>query len=401
MRIFSVFSAFVVAMLMSTGAVAQSSSSDTRLWSEGPLRWSDFCGMSSLSADSISFLQVELAVKTVQAKDIDGQPSERFEAMAVMHRNASFADADRRTPERLRYHQLQFDLLELLRRRLQLDINTGISAYDTDRKLNEYQSIYRQRLRRIDSDTRCGTDSAALRAWSADVLRQLADMGNPSAASMHPGGFVYGLYAGVGGIFPTGSLTDNFKGCAAFTIGLTAGYNRFRIKADVSFGQPSFNNDNIFHRVDDLGRQLQGNAKADATLLCVGTQVGYCVYDGDRVAITPNVGGFWSGYSWETQDLNWVKKEDSEEFAPKIVGSSTSHLRSYNWMASVDFDFKFHTTKASNMPIITSGRRQSFTSSVRITPFVARASYHSVPAVKGYQVGFSVSYCGLARSLHL
>ena len=399
MRIFSIISAVFAVLLMSGEAVAQTS--DVRLWSEGALKWSDFCGASPLESDSISFLQVELAVKSVKEKDIDGQASERFEAQAIMHRNASFADASKCTRQRLRYHQLQFDLLELLRRRLQLDINTGISAYETDRRLNEYQSIYRQRLRRIDSDTRWGTDSAALQAWSTDVLRQLTDMGNPSAASMRPGGFVYGLYAGVGGMFPTGSLTDNFKGCAAFTIGLTAGYNRFRIKADVSYGQPSFNNDTMFNRVDELGRQLQGNAKADATLLCVGTQLGYCVYSGERFAITPNVGGFWTGYSWETQDLNWVRKEDTDEFVPKIVGSSTSHLRSYNWIASVDFDIKFHTTKSSNMPIITSGRRQSFTSSVRITPFVARASYHSVPSVKGYQVGFCVSYCGLARSLHL
>ena len=171
MRIFSIISAVFAVLLLSGEAAAQTS--DVRLWSEGPLKWSDFCGASPLESDSISFLQVELAVKPVKEKDIDGQASERYEAQAVMHRNASFADASKCTRQRLRYHQLQFDLLELLRRRLQLDINTGISAYETDRRLNEYQSIYRQRLRRIDSDTRWGTDSAALQAWSTDVLRQI------------------------------------------------------------------------------------------------------------------------------------------------------------------------------------------------------------------------------------
>ena len=45
-------------------------------------------------------------------------------------------------------------------------------------------------------------------------------------------GWGLGFQVGVGGMVPTGSLADDFKGCALFTGGLNTEHNRLRIKAD-------------------------------------------------------------------------------------------------------------------------------------------------------------------------
>ena len=60
-------------------------------------------------------------------------------------------------------------------------------------------------------------------------------------------GWGFGFQVGVGGMLPTGSLSDDFKGCALFTGGLNAEYNLLRFKADVAYGQPSFKNEPIPH----------------------------------------------------------------------------------------------------------------------------------------------------------
>ena len=70
-------------------------------------------------------------------------------------------------------------------------------------------------------------------------------------------------------------------------------------------------------------------------------------------------------------------------------------------MASIDFDIKFHK-HVGDTPFFLTGQREEFTSSIRISPFVARASFAKpVPAIEGYYVGVNVTYTGIARALRL
>ena len=96
---------------------------DIKLWSDGPLTWSDFHQLMPPTSSEPSRLEVELS-----ATPQESGATARLEARAIMHRNASPTSAAQSTPERLRYHQLQFDLLELMRRNLQQEINSGIDG---------------------------------------------------------------------------------------------------------------------------------------------------------------------------------------------------------------------------------------------------------------------------------
>ena len=103
-------------------------------------------------------------------------------------------------------------------------------------------------------------------------------------------GWGIGFQAGVGGMLPTGSLSDNFKGFVLFTGGINAEYNRLRLKADVAYGQPSFKNENPYAVYDEQGRIMQRNATVNPTLLGVGLQLGYTVWRQGKFSVTPNVG---------------------------------------------------------------------------------------------------------------
>lgn len=207
-----------------------------------------------------------------------------------------------------------------------------------------------------------------------------------------------GLYAGAGVQLPTGELSDNFKGGVNFVGGLTGGYNFWRVKADVSYGQPSFKRSNIFGVLDAEGRDAQINAVSSATLLGVGVQVGYVAYRNSRLTITPNVGVALSRYNWKVNDIEWSKNDDGLDVF-QAVNTSTVHLSDLNGIASIDFDIVLHS-RVTTDAMLFSGRNTRTSSSLRITPWVSHARFSkSVPTVSGAFVGLNVCYLGLLQAL--
>ena len=112
----------IICALVAITAMA-TSNDDIKLWSDGPLTWSDFHQLLPPTSSESSKLEVELSATP---QETDKGSAVQLVARAIMHRNASATSTAQSTPERLRYHQLQFDLLELMRRNLQEEINNGI-----------------------------------------------------------------------------------------------------------------------------------------------------------------------------------------------------------------------------------------------------------------------------------
>ena len=376
-------------------AVANSTG-DIRLWSDGPLQWSDFQRLLPDISSEPSQMEVELSATPIES----GNNSARLEARAIMHRKASSTSKAQSTPERLRYHQLQFDLLELMRRHLQEDINYGIDGSEVEQRLAYYQDLYRQRAREIARDTQNGANAIAMERWEAQIENQLHEIGVPHVPQVGNRQYCYGVYAGVGYDYPTGKLRDNFDGSAMFHAGLTGGYKNLRLKADVAFGQPSYRNDNIFGVAPDAeGRPLQGNSSSHATHITVGVQLGYTVLNSGRLTITPNVGGFYSRYSWDVANYSWEKDDEGRDLRT-TTSVEDRNLHSFNVIASVDFDINLGS-RMSNTSLTGYGNRERWTSSLRITPWVAAARYTQCsPTVSGMHVGISISYLGLYRLLN-
>lgn len=372
--------------------------SDIKLWSDGPLTWADFGRLLPPTSSESSQLEVELSATPLENKNA---ATVRLEARAIMHRNASTTSEAQSTPHRLRYHQLQFDLLELMRRNLQQEINTGIDGAQAEQRLRYYQDLYRQRVRELARDTRNGADQAAVDRWENTIENQLQEIGVPSVPQVTSKQYCYGFYAGVGYDMPTGKLHDNFGGSAMFHVGLTGGYKNVRLKADVAFGQPSYRNSNIFNIApDELGRPLQGNNSSNATHIMVSAQLGYTVYSHGRLSITPNVGGLYNRYNWDVANYSWSVDDEGHEIRT-ITSTEGRNLHCFSVIASVDFDINL-SSKVTNTSLTGYGHRERWTSSVRITPWVAHSKFSKCdPSVNGVHLGISVSYLGLARLLRL
>lgn len=385
----------IICALVSIAAMA-ASNDDIKLWSDGPLVWSDFHQLMPPTSSEASRLEVELS-----ATPQESGATARLEARAIMHRNASATSEAQSTPERLRYHQLQFDLLELMRRNLQQEINNGIDGATVEKRLKYYQDLYRQRVRQIAQETKNGALEAAVSSWEENIESQLATLGTPQVPQVTTMQGCYGIYAGVGYDMPTGKLHDNFGGSIMFHVGLTGGYKRFRVKADVAFGQPSYRNDNIFNIApDEEGRPLQGNNSSNATHIMSSVQLGYTVLNHGRLSITPNVGGFYNRYGWDIANYSWDKDEEGRDVRT-ITGIEKRNLHNFSVIASVDFDINF-SSRVTNTSLTGATHRERWTSSLRITPWVAHSKFNKCdPSVSGVHLGINVSYLGLARLFRL
>ena len=211
-------------------------------------------------------------------------------------------------------------------------------------------------------------------------------------------GWGLGFQLGAGGVLPTGSLSDDLKGCVLFTGGINAEYANLRFKADVAFGQPSFKNDNPYHVIDAMGRDIQLNASTNPTLLDFGIQAGYTVLRRGRLSITPCAGVNVNRVSWDLNDIKWEKHEGEREEKPSIEKVTGTHENSVGWMASVDFDIRL---KGRIVDSPFGDGSAHYTSSLRVSPFVAGASYGNLnPSVKGTCLGVTITYAGFLRMLN-
>ncbi|MBR5102136.1 MAG: hypothetical protein IK092_03335, partial [Muribaculaceae bacterium] len=152
----------------------------------------------------------------------------------------------------------------------------------------------------------------------------------------------YGLHGGVGVQLPTGSLKNHFKGSALFELGADVLIHRWALGLQATYAQPSFNNSNIFNRVDDDGKPLQGNSHADASRFTIGVNAGYVVLDNGGLRITPQVGVQYCRYGWDVDNLQWEKDDDGNDRF-KVASVEGVNLNNVGWTACVNFDIKLHS----------------------------------------------------------
>lgn len=375
---------------------------DVMQWSERGLKWSDFQGESVLGGTT-SYLKADLEL-TARQKTVKGNTSINLGTEAKMYRSQSFGgDTTLQTKQRLRYHQLQFDLLEVMRRRLQNDLNSGMNGIDADSRLKYYRNLYNEQILAVDDETKNGTDDHKLQEWEYFTRKNLEEIGLPAAPTVEPSDFSYGLFIGIGGLFPTSTIKDYFGGCFTFTAGLTGGYQRLKLKALIEYGQPKFNEPNVFG-LTEFGhpeRYTQSSVNTYASFLGISASLGYSIVDTKRFAVTPHVGMYWGNYGWNVANYKWEPKEDNPSvYEPIATDTEKKTLKNFNWMAGIDFDIKIHSY-VTNTPFLF-GRREQLTSMVRITPYIAHGVYSKTsPDLQGYQIGFTVSYVGIARALKL
>lgn len=377
----------LIALIVSTLCAAAAPGAQ-RVWEQGPLRWAEFQGEPALEGAPAN-LGADIALTTT------GNPAGSqyaLEAEAVMHPDRSWASPEERTEQKLRYFQARYDLLEVLTRRLRAELAGGISGIEADRRLAHYRDLYKEEGARLDRETRYGADERALQLAEYDLRRYLEDIETTEAAQLVPSPWSYGLMAGVGGVFPTGSISDAFGGGCSFLFGILGGWKRVHLHGSIAYSISSIHDRELVNP-DYADLSYMANVK-NANYLGIGFGLGYALLDGKRFSLEPYVGGQWTGYNWTARPMTHLP--DGTLSASGL--QQRMQVDDFNVTFGINMEWHFHSVVTS-FPIFGSMREQ-YVSSLRLTPYATRAVYtDATRALRGWQIGFTVAYSGVARAL--
>ncbi len=365
----------LILLMLPLTILADGGVNDIKSWSDGALTWDDFMGDTMGGADAVT-MDAELVID-FKRDDNRGDAEFQILAVAAMNRNNSAAGVNARNDQNLRYQQLQYDLLELYRRRLQRFLNGTIRNSEFDAKRSFVQGEYDAKSALIAEETKRGADAKALREWEYFVAMELSQSPVTEAPRIAPSDLSFGGFVGVGYNGITGDFGADFSGYVPFNIGLEGEYKRFKLKVDVTYGQPKITNPNIFDK------QMQGTYSTYAGVVGVNAVLGYKVYKGDAFSLTPFVGGYWNEYSWNV--ANYEFDDDKNLIVKDVFGVK---MDNFNWMVGIDLDYHFNRYIIGE---VDTAQKTQMTSSVRLTPYVSYASYKN-PDLNGYNIGVNVAY---------
>lgn len=303
-----------------------------RDWRKGPLTWNDF---KAATPDSLgvehSYLEFFLYIDELP-EEHDGVNYWMKNARACIDRQRSWADSSSRTPEELHYNQVIFNLVELYRRYIQIEIDTGGSP-DMD---------YYMQLLATDVDTFCylsdfGRDTAEVNRWDAYVhsqmtaaaavtaethaehIKQTTDAGSYATTNR----FGFGIGAGLK--MPAGNLHQYFRTGGGFYMDCEFGYSRQLLNFGLYIGG-SRCLDTLWHKTKEINDLY---TKDPLTVIGLKFDYGIAVIDNNRLRLTPFVGIGMLGLYTEISD-------DFDETTS--VGPTA-----FSWRAGVDFRYHFST----------------------------------------------------------
>ena len=339
-----------------------------RPWEKGPLTWNNFTLVGEGFGDEHSYLEYSLDIET-RHHDIDGISLGVKTAVATMDKNLSWVDKKHCTAAELRYNQVLFNMAELYRRYLQVDIDTGGKA-DRD----YYMQLLNQETARYCSDTRFGADTMAVAWWDYEV-RRLMDSITPLMVEKHAPALTvpeyqatynFGSSMGGGAKIFTGGLHDLFAPSGGFYLDFEGGYGRHYFTLGMYFGGGRCKPDSLTAVKPD--NTLLGTD--EITTVDLNINYGFSVVDSRRFRITPFVGYGLQGLYYSEED--------------EMGGGPSEGC----WRAGVDF--KFHLL--NDITAYKSSFEQ-YLLSVDYKVYVSRDNFKSiVGSPKGYTINMSLGF---------
>lgn len=361
---------------------------EERFWAFGPLTVADF---TLASKDSTTLFVGEI----VQTVTTDAEGNIRVGVRAIASPSMSIGSPATLTPQRLAYHQLQFDKLEVLARKLQQELNNGMSSQESEERLATYNAYYKQELEKLAQATDDGRDATTLGLYRRITDQNLQETPEPPMASLKESNYGFGLYIGTGPHWTTGELANYFSWAWDFTFGIKAAYRSFRIAAQISYAAPTVKNTLLYTKPYNSGDNLHANVN-NANYISIGFSGGYTVVDTKRITIEPFIGGIWTHYGWTAKPM---QLDDEGQLI--IIGQQQGmHLNNFNFWGGINFLWHFNRVYWTSSAL--GAIRQELVSSIGLTPYLINGRYNNaIPGFGGWQVGLSVSYSGMVRALKI
>ena len=298
-----------------------------RKWDEGPVRWSEFQER-HVPDDSKFFSNLYCTI----SKDVEKQKVGNFKfpvlvSTTKMNTLSSWYDPDKCNDWTLRYEQTRFDMLEVLRRRMQNSFNRNFMEKNLDAY---YEQLISTTLAAFDMESNYGTDTLVILKYEQQYKNELDTM------TMIPAQIPvfqiqnWGLSLNVGVGFEKYGLPVS-EGVTSAT-GMEFGFGVLYKKMSFDFqGLLAWSGrlrcDNFFYDSKYDYNWTKGKKVSAGN---ININAGYRVFDNSNLSVTPLVG---IGVSFIDQYTDTPRGNNKNSF-------ENSEIDAFRTQAGLAFDWK-------------------------------------------------------------
>ena len=359
----------LIGLISLCGLVAQDQRKD---WTDGKLTWDDFSERISLfDRQQVSELRYFLGYNTERQRFGDTVVL-RHIAYAYVDRHLSWIIPVHKTEQNLRYNQVIFDIVEIHRRRLQIELDRVKSAFEIGGKFQNILHSLTRETELFQKESEYGNNLNAIVFWEQRVASELYRFRETPIPEFENRNFGLGFYLGLGTNSFTGSLGTHFSSTFNCNFGYDIAYQKHTFHIGVAFGGGTVRKD-----YTSKYNWQKGQGVVTATAIF---SYGYAFVDNNKLKITPFVGiGVTEFSRWSQSGI-------------------LDRLMSENVVLGVNADHKLRTwIKITPDPLW--GLRQKGEISIRARLFIARTDF--APNLNGYSINLSLSFGGFGNFIRL
>ena len=209
-----------------------------------------------------------------------------IDAFCLMFRNLSWVSETARNERTLSYNQVLFDLVAVHTRLMKAKLIALRADRDFKRQATQIEYLTNAELgaevNQFRAETGGGDDVPVLKRWQLQVAQRLYD--TPNLVTTYRSSKIgYGLFAGVGGLLPTGPLVQTLNPITGIVFGLDIAFRR-----TVLLLHPTLSNGTLRSGFSHQNQTWESGMAVNSSVFEVG--LGRIVADSPRSRLMPYVG---------------------------------------------------------------------------------------------------------------
>jgi len=359
--------------LVSTGGlIAQELKKE---WADGNLTWEDFKEKESSNGQQISELKYYLGYNSGKQKYGDTVISRNI-ALGYMDKNLSWVSPKYKSEQHLRYNQAVFNIVEVHRRMLQLELDRISSSFEFQGK---FQIIYHSctnEIERLNKETDGGNNLNSLVFWEQKLSDELNSYKKTQILDFETKNFGYGMHVGFGGGLFTGTISEYFSPTFNFIFGFDFAYKKSILYLNGTLAGGKVRQDYISDK--------NWYKKQNMNLAVIDVSYGYAFLDNRKLKLAPFVG-------LGITELSGQNKDNKE---------NGLRLVDYNVIFGINADYKLRT-RINLLPnsVFGAAVKEKVETSIRARFYVTRANLSS--DLSGFSVNLTIGLCGFGNMIRV
>ncbi|WP_139956884.1 hypothetical protein [Flavicella sediminum] len=341
---------------------------ERKYWSVGQLTWEDFKEERLEIRGSIPALYLTYEQEKTKIKNTT---INRIKAIAFINTENSFVDLKAKNDQILYYHQIEFDILEYYRRKLQTELYNASYAFNIEAKLNGIKEQLLDELDRFRVASHYSSNKEALDTWKTTISKKLEHTDPDPIPETIDRNFSYGGYFGIEHAFASNSLNKSIKPGIGLTFGLDFGWKKSLF---------SLNTNLIFIKLKEdlfLKEQLFKDKKYGMAL--ASFTYGYPIMENRKFKLTPFIG----------YGITEISERTEEENSFRTISSDIHY--------GLNFDYKFKNTL--NLVPNFMNRKTRMDLFLRTRVYIAKSNFNA--EFQGNTINIGFLFGGNERKINL